>query len=85
MVAMNEGQQIFPLIRQRGKILKIPAALARHLTPHAHVLAAIIMDRDTAKVQPIHVAAGTLGFCPGTVAQAQCLNDFFRCVALAGK
>ena len=82
---MNKLENIFPFIGKRGQILEIPAPLAGHLAPHAHILSAIVVNGDTAEVFAVHISSGPRHFRPGTMGQAQGLYNFFRCVVFGGK
>ena len=84
-ITMDERKQIFPLIGQCGEILKIPAALTGHFTPDTHILTTIVMDGDTAKIEPVHVATGTLCLSPRTMRHTKGLNQLLRSMLLAGE
>ena len=84
-ILMDKVQQLVPLAGQGSQVLEIPAALAGHLTPYAHILPAIVVDGDTAEIEPVHIAPCALGLRPGTLLQAQGLNKLLRRVLLAGE
>ena len=84
-ILMDKVQQLVPLAGQSSQVLEIPAALAGHLAPYAHVFPAIVVDGDTAEIEPVHIAPGALGLRPGTLLQAQGLNKLLRRVLLAGE
>ena len=81
----NEPEQISPFARQRGICFKIPAPLPGHLTANAHILSAVIMDRDIPKEKPGTVSVPALDLSPGAGRKTQRLNDFKRVMGFTGK
>ena len=75
---MNKLKDIVSRVCQRGQTLEIPAALTGHFTPNAHILTTVVVNGDTAKVFPVHVAPCAADICPGTAGQAQRLYHFIR-------